>query len=82
MPELRSRPFAPPPGFSYGLDTVQYFLIKLGIKPRLHLLEISIISLYHVIVRPTSRQKMGPFLENRVLQSFQKMPLIKVDLLI
>ena len=36
------------------LDTVQDFLIKLGIKPRLHIvLKISIFSLNHVIVRPT-----------------------------
>ena len=36
-----------------GLNTVQDFLIKLGIKPRWHLLEIGIFSLYHVLVRPT-----------------------------
>ena len=36
-----------------GLDTFQDFLIKLGIKPRRHILEISIFSLNHVIVRPT-----------------------------
>ena len=36
----------------YVLDTVQDFLIKLGIKPRMHLLEIDIFSLDHVIVRP------------------------------
>ena len=35
------------------LDTVQDFLIKLGIKPRMHLWEISILSLNNVIVRPT-----------------------------
>ena len=35
------------------LDTVQNFLIKLGIKPRLYILKISIFSLKHVIVRPT-----------------------------
>ena len=60
------------------LDTVQDFLIKLGIKPCI-LLEIGIFSLYHVIVRPT---KMGPFLENFKSQSFQKMSLIKNDLLV
>ena len=37
----------------YILDTVQDFLIKLGIKPRMHLLEIGIFSLCHVIIRPT-----------------------------
>ena len=35
-----------------GLDTVQDFLIKLGIKPRMDLWEIRILSL-NVIVRPT-----------------------------
>ena len=35
------------------VDTVQDFLINLGIKPHLHLLEIGIFSLYHVIIRPT-----------------------------
>ena len=35
------------------LENVQDFLIKLGIKPRMHILEISIFSLNHVIVRPT-----------------------------
>ena len=35
------------------IETVQDFLIKLGIKPLMHLLEISIFSLNKVIVRPT-----------------------------
>ena len=37
----------------YTLDTVQDFLVKLGIKPLMHLLEISIFSLNHDIVRLT-----------------------------
>ena len=37
----------------YSLDTVQDFLIKLGIKPHMHLWEINIFSLNNVIVRPT-----------------------------
>ena len=36
-----------------ALDTVQDFLIKLGIKPRMHIWEISILSLNNVIIRPT-----------------------------
>ena len=36
------------------LDSVQDFLIKLGIKPRLYILKISIFSLNHVIVRSTN----------------------------
>ena len=36
-----------------SLDTVKDFLIKLGIEPRMHLWEISILSLNNVIVRPT-----------------------------
>ena len=35
------------------IDTIQDFLCKLGMKPHMHLLEISIFSLNHVIVRPT-----------------------------
>ena len=34
------------------LDTVQYFLIKLGIKPRMHLWKISILLLNNVIFIP------------------------------
>ena len=37
----------------YLLDTVQDFLIKLGITPGMHLVEIGILSLNNVIVRPT-----------------------------
>jgi hypothetical protein len=37
----------------WSVDTVQDFLIELGIKPPMHLLEIRIFSLYHVNVRPT-----------------------------
>ena len=37
----------------HTLDTVQDFLIMLGIKLLLHLLKISIFSLNHVILRPT-----------------------------
>ena len=35
------------------LETVQDFLIKLSIKPCMHILKISIFSLNQVIVRPT-----------------------------
>ena len=35
------------------LDTIQDFLCKLGMKPHMHLLIISIFSLNHAIVRPT-----------------------------
>ena len=37
--QARPRPWGP-----WGLETFQYFLIKLGIKPLMHLLEISIFS--------------------------------------
>ena len=36
-----------------GLESVQDFLIKLDMKPCMHLVEISIFSLNHVIVRLT-----------------------------
>jgi hypothetical protein len=39
--------------YSYSLETVQDFLIKLGIKPLLYLLEISTFSLNNDIVRLT-----------------------------
>ena len=39
------------PKGSWVLDTIQGFLFKLGMK--VHLVEISIFSLNHVIVRPT-----------------------------
>ena len=35
------------------IDTIQDFLRNLGMKPHMHLVEISIFSLNHVIVRPT-----------------------------
>ena len=35
------------------VDTIQDFLCYLGMKPFMHLVEISIFSLNHVIVRPT-----------------------------
>ena len=35
------------------VDTIQYFLCKLGMKPRMQLWEIVIFSQKHVIVRPT-----------------------------
>ena len=38
---------------SYIVDTIQDFLRKLGMKPHVHLVEISIFSLNNVIVRPT-----------------------------
>ena len=38
---------------TYLLDTIQDFLCKLGMKPHMHVVEISIFSLNHVIVRPT-----------------------------
>ena len=41
------------------IDTVQDFLIKLGIKPRMHLLEIGIFPLYHVIIIPTKIMNRG-----------------------
>ena len=37
----------------YILDTIQDFLYNLGMKPHMHLVEIGIFSLNHVIVRPT-----------------------------
>ena len=49
-------------GLSYGLNlcihcllyTIQDFLSNLGMKPHMHLVEISILSINRVIVRPTN----------------------------
>ena len=40
-----------------NLDTIQDFLYKLGMKPYMDLVEISIFSLIHVIGRPTKIPK-------------------------
>ena len=53
------------------LGSVQDFLIKLDMKQRMHLVEISIFSLNLVIIRLTkiyeqSRQKLGTILGNKV----------------
>ena len=37
----------------WAIDTVQDCLVKLGIKPYMHLWEMSIFSLNNVLVRPT-----------------------------
>ena len=42
------RIFVPP---TYSVDTIQDFLCELGMKPCMHLVDISIFSLNHVIVR-------------------------------
>ena len=56
----------------YVIDTITDFLIKLGMKPCLHLVKISIFSLNNVTVRPTKimnriNKKLDTFLENKVL---------------
>ena len=38
---------------AHALESFQDFLIELDMKPRLHLVEMSIFSLNHVIVKPT-----------------------------
>ena len=38
---------------TYRIDTVKDVLCKLGMKPHMHLVKISIFSLNHVIVRHT-----------------------------
>ena len=55
----------------YWVDTITDFLIKLGIKPRKNLLEISIFSLNDVIIRPTKNIYEQPpqRLQNSAFQS-------------
>jgi hypothetical protein len=71
----------------YVLEPVQDFLIKLGIKPRMHLWEF--FSLNYVIVRCTkimirADKNWAYFLERKYFknQSFQKISFIKVDVLV
>ena len=54
-----------------SLDTVTDFLIELGMKPHMHLVEISIFSLNNVTVRPTkimnrADKNWAHFFENKV----------------
>jgi len=62
---------------TYLLDTFQDFLTPEHIKPRLHILEISIFSLKCVIVRPTqtpkSADKKSQFLTFKVNFLCQKL---------
>ena len=51
--KAESRPFKTNVLQHCTVETIQDFLIKLGIKPSLHTLEISIFSLNNVIIRPT-----------------------------
>ena len=67
--KAESRPFKTNVLQHCTVETIQDFLIKLDIKPLMHLLEISIFSLNNVIVQPNheqSRQKLGTFLGNKV----------------
>ena len=53
----------------YILDTIQDFLRKLGMKPHVHLVEISIFSLNNVIVRLT--KIMNNLLEHLKIRTFK-----------
>ena len=55
---MQSNYYCPPQ--PSAVDTVQDFLIKLGIKPLLHILEISIFSLNNDIVRLTKIMNKQP----------------------
>ena len=68
---MQSNYYCPPQ--PSAVDTVQDFLIKLGIKPQMHLWKISIFfttwchrQTYQNYEQ--NRQKLGTFLENKVLQ--------------
>ena len=55
--------------WTFWLESVQDFLIKLDLKPFMHLVEISIFSLNHVIVRLT--KIMNNFLEHLKILTFK-----------
>ena len=54
---------------SFRVESVQDFLIKLDMKPCMHLVEISIFSLNHVIVRLT--KIMNNLLEHLKIRTFK-----------
>ena len=60
---------------SKELDTVQDFSIKLGIKPRMHLSAISILSLNNVIVRSTKIMNTA----DKNLAHFKKQRTLKIE---
>ena len=73
------------------LDTFKAFLLELGMKPHMHLLEISIFSLNNVTVKPAkimngADKKLVPFLENQVptlrIKHFKKYSKYKLGLLV
>ena len=47
------------PSHTCAVDTFQDFFITEHMKPRMHILEINISSLNHVIVRPTKTPKLA-----------------------
>ena len=63
------------------INTVQDFLNKLGIKPRMHLLEINtfqyVLQLLYVQNYEQRRQKLGTYLEYFKNQSFRKNLILK-----
>ena len=67
---------------SIYLDTFQDFLIAKHMKPHMHILEISVSSLNHVVVTPTKTPKLADkkcaqFCHYKGFknQSYQKMPI-------
>ena len=73
----------------YEVDTVQDFLIKLGIKPGMQLWEIGILSLNNIIGRSTKTMNRADknwahFYKTKYFknQSFQKISTLKVDILV
>ena len=58
------------PSFKLGiLESLQDFLIKLDMKPYMHLVEISLFSLNHVIIRLT--KIMNNLLEHIKIRNFK-----------
>ena len=68
----------------YALETVQDFWSSLGIKPLMHLLEISTFSLNNAIVRLTKimnrADKNWAYLKLRILRSLTRLFIILVNL--
>ena len=60
----------------YAVDTIQDFLRNLGMKPHMHLVEISTFSLNHVIVTPT--KIMNNLIEDDKILTFSHFSLSEI----
>ena len=61
------------------LNTVKDFLFELGMKLHMHIVEISILSLNNLTVRPTKIMKIQYILDRKKMESFDQFSTLKND---